>query len=249
MDLHGKQLRCNLLNKLGIVEVAPPLLTPCAGDRSLRGNVPIIYESLKDHSLKKGDTSTAKSTLNNDSSSSSSSSTNIFVAFASLFASHQKTHNDCPPQLDECSDTASSTSRTSLRSLSMGSEDEQDFSLADEYDEEAAHVSLISPMPKGVRFNPDVAVLQIPTRQEYSQRIKQHLWYTASQLQVMQQRNTIEFAADGFNVDQVCEEDEHYRSKTTGELIHPIHFEIAMVLRQRRGLPVETDMEELLKTF
>ena len=40
----------------------------------------------------------------------------------------------------------------------------------------------------------------------------------------MVERNTVEYASEGWNWKRVVEDDAMYRNVTTGELIHPIHI-------------------------
>ena len=72
-------------------------------------------------------------------------------------------------------------------------------------------------------FNEFVDVISIPTRNEYSQRVKARLWSTAVEIHLNATRNTIEFAADGWDWRSVTEDDQMLRCEETGELIHPIH--------------------------
>ncbi|CAB9524575.1 expressed unknown protein [Seminavis robusta] len=78
-----------------------------------------------------------------------------------------------------------------------------------------------------VHFDPQVSVIPIPTRHDYSNRIRGFLWDTPAQMQTNILRNTLEFSADGWDWNRVLEEDAHYFNPTTCQYIHPIHLEIA----------------------
>jgi hypothetical protein len=102
---------------------------------------------------------------------------------------------------------------------------------------------------RNLTFNETVSVVHIPRRDEYSKRIQSHLWHTSNSLQENIMRNTIEFAAEGWDWQSVLEEDDYIPCPESGELIHPVHCEIARLLRQQRGLPETADsMMELLNT-
>lgn len=76
-----------------------------------------------------------------------------------------------------------------------------------------------------IQFHTDVAVLPIPSRHEYSNRIKKCLWSDASEIQENAERNRVEFAWEGWSWTTVLEDDEMYVDATTGELVHPVWFE------------------------
>lgn len=75
-----------------------------------------------------------------------------------------------------------------------------------------------------VSLRNDVAVLPIPKREEYSDRIKERLWSSASELYLNAARNSIEFAAEGFNWRNATEDENMIVCDSSGELIHPIHL-------------------------
>lgn len=242
-DLRGDQLRLNLLNKLGISEPAQSGLSSVDGRRkpsrgSLLGRVHIFHEPLKDRS----------GYQDTDFKSEAARPNSLFTALAAVFASNghvkgpeekvkQLTILPSPPisslglarehqpPLDVCSDTSTSSTRS-------------------------LHDNDVLTSAK-VTFDETVTVIPIPQREEYSDRIRKHLWDSPEELQAMITKNSIEFAADGYDAQSVLEEDDHIVNPETGELVHPIHFEIAKVLLRERGLPLpeEGNVKELLKVL
>ena len=82
---------------------------------------------------------------------------------------------------------------------------------------------------KSVAFENAVTVHQIPTRHEFSGRIRNTLWTNAAEMQRNYNRNVIEFTAENWDYRQ-CLEEEHFFVAHNGELIHPVH------LQQERNL-------------
>lgn len=74
-------------------------------------------------------------------------------------------------------------------------------------------------------FNEDVAVCPIPMRNEYSKRIKDKLWSSPEEMMLNAHRNSVEFAAEGWDWRSAMEDENMYRSVQTNELIHPVHVE------------------------
>ena len=79
---------------------------------------------------------------------------------------------------------------------------------------------------RGLTFNDTVTVVPIPKRQEYSKRVRDRLWVNAQDLQVQAQRNALEFASEGWDWQNVFEDDSMYIDAVTGEKVHPVHCEI-----------------------
>lgn len=76
-----------------------------------------------------------------------------------------------------------------------------------------------------VRFNTVVSGVKIPSRNQYSRRIKQTLWRDRYELSEMVERNTTEFHAENYDWKQVVLDDEMYVDASSGERVHPCHVE------------------------
>uniref|UniRef100_A0A7S3Q3Z4 Uncharacterized protein n=1 Tax=Chaetoceros debilis TaxID=122233 RepID=A0A7S3Q3Z4_9STRA len=81
---------------------------------------------------------------------------------------------------------------------------------------------------KGVTIHKSVAVVPIPSRLEYSSRMRERLWTSSSDLASNAARNTIEFASEGWNWRNVIEDENMLVHQANGELIHPIHIHNAL---------------------
>jgi len=84
---------------------------------------------------------------------------------------------------------------------------------------------------KGTRitFCEKVDVVLIPTRHEYSNRIKSLIWSDPQELQENAMRNTREFAAEDWKWENAIEDESMYVCSFSGELIHPIHMQHHLV--------------------
>lgn len=74
-----------------------------------------------------------------------------------------------------------------------------------------------------IAFDDQVEVMPIPTRHEYSNRIKSRIWSNRYELQENAERNAVEFASEGWNWRTVTEDEGMYVCSVSGELVHPCH--------------------------
>lgn len=87
-----------------------------------------------------------------------------------------------------------------------------------------------------VHFKDTVSVLPIPSRYQYSERIKQQIWSNRIELREMAQRNMMEFEAEGFDWRNVVLENDMYIDAGNGTYVHPCH------VQQARRYPQITSM-------
>jgi hypothetical protein len=89
-----------------------------------------------------------------------------------------------------------------------------------------------------IAFVDEVDVLPIPTRHEYSDRIKSRIWSNRHELQENAERNAVEFASEGWNWQSVKEDDEMYICSASGELVHPAW--VGDIPKIERGVPAHS---------
>ena len=82
-------------------------------------------------------------------------------------------------------------------------------------------LSKASPQGRRIRFYQKVAVHSIPARHYYTDDIKQRIWCNMAELREMARRNTIEFAAEGYDWRRATEDDAMLLTPS-GERIHPV---------------------------
>ena len=228
-QLRGNQLRSNLLHKLGIVDTArlqPPIRYYRESSRGalLLDHVHILHEHLKDP--------VTSSRVEQDKTEKFQSNSAFFVALATAFSLN-------PQQRKEDSVDHTSTLPSPLP------EEKPDLDVCSDASDSSASAS---DDHRRVAFHDDVTVVLIPRRDEYSDRMRKCLWDSTQISQANIMRNTLEFAAERYEVKKVLEEEDFIRSPETGELVHPIHIEIAKFLRHERGLPETGNVEALLQT-
>jgi len=74
-----------------------------------------------------------------------------------------------------------------------------------------------------IAFNDAVSVVPIPMRNEYSSRIRRRMWSDRFEIFENAQRNTVEFAAEGWNWRNATEDEGMFVCSESGELVHPVH--------------------------
>lgn len=94
-----------------------------------------------------------------------------------------------------------------------------------------------------IAFQEDVEVIPIPTRYEYSDRIKSRIWSNRHELQENAERNALEFAAEGWNWRTVTEDDGMFICSVSGELVHPIHLQHLMQEEASMETPSQPSLE------
>lgn len=90
-----------------------------------------------------------------------------------------------------------------------------------------------------IAFQDQVEVLPIPTRYEYSDRIKSRIWSNRHELQENAERNALEFASEGWDWKQVKEDDHMFICSQSGELVHPVHLQHLMEQEEQSGPSLE----------
>ena len=84
----------------------------------------------------------------------------------------------------------------------------------------------ISKSSRRLKFNEEVNVVPIPMRTEYSTRIRSRIWSNAEEIHENAARNSVEFASEGWDWRNVCEDEEMYVCSVSGDLVHPVHFDM-----------------------
>ena len=80
-----------------------------------------------------------------------------------------------------------------------------------------------------VSLHKSVSVIPIPSRCEYSSLVRKRIWSSNAELCANAARNTVEFASEGWNWRNVIEDEGMLLHRASGELIHPIHVENALL--------------------
>jgi hypothetical protein len=77
-----------------------------------------------------------------------------------------------------------------------------------------------------VKFNETVDVVSIPSRHQFSNRIKNVYWSNRYELQENAQRNILEYEYEGWDYHNVVLDEDMYIDSSTGALIHPCHLSV-----------------------
>ena len=75
-----------------------------------------------------------------------------------------------------------------------------------------------------VHFDDVVSVVKIPSRYQYSDRIKKSIWSGKRELMEMAERNIIEFEYEDYDWRKAVLDDDMYVDSVNGELVHPCHL-------------------------
>jgi hypothetical protein len=116
--------------------------------------------------------------------------------------------------------------------------------IQEELKDHSEQSSLPPPCQK-IRFNPSASVVYIPSRNQYSNRIKKRIWTDRYELAEMVERNTLEFEYEGYDFNKVVLEEDMYVDSLNGELVHPCN--VFHDSNQQYGM--EEDKEDDLDEF
>jgi hypothetical protein len=75
-----------------------------------------------------------------------------------------------------------------------------------------------------ITFNNSVRVLPIPHHEAHSDRLRSRMWSDRYEIMSNVRRNTIEFAAAGWDWRNVYEDEMPHLCPKPGELVHPVHY-------------------------
>jgi len=81
---------------------------------------------------------------------------------------------------------------------------------------------LTTPYKNRIRFYNKVSVVRIPSRDQYPESIRKSIWGSMKEISENARRNSIEFAAEGWDWRRATEDHDMYVAPN-GERIHPIH--------------------------
>ena len=179
---------------------------------SRRDADPAIVHRTEDSVLGNARITTEPLKSNLSEETKSNSPTSVFWMIEGLFGKRKSS--------DENDDSSSAhDEKEDSPSLSMSVSSENDANSAD-----ALSVTDTGASRK-LKFNEQVEVCLIPKKEEYSKRVRVHLWNSPEEMAANAHRNTVEFAAEGWDWRNVMEDENMYRCLATNELIHPVHIE------------------------
>jgi len=75
-----------------------------------------------------------------------------------------------------------------------------------------------------ITFNNSVRVLPIPHHEAYSDRLRSRMWSDRYEIMSNVRRDTIEFAAAGWDWRNVYEDEMPHLCPKPGDLVHPVHY-------------------------
>jgi hypothetical protein len=206
---HDSAIRARLLNTLGIYKKLAPVRTSNESIRRkymMRGNVPPHYQPY--------------TTIHHGSSTSSSSAANVIGG---------KPVIPCQEPLKDQTSSSSPSSSLPPRLFWNPSFFSPTFSNSSP----STSAPTTSPPSSiggdgsgsgrgSIQFDSNVSVVVIPSRHQYSNRIKRCMWSNSSEIRENAERNAMEFRAEGWDWHSVLEDDDMYRNASTGELVHPV---------------------------
>ena len=76
-----------------------------------------------------------------------------------------------------------------------------------------------------IAFNSDVVVTPIPGHASYSQRVRERIWTSGTELYENAARNSYEFSAEGWKWETVTEDEEMIIDPSSGIKVHPCHYQ------------------------
>ena len=77
-----------------------------------------------------------------------------------------------------------------------------------------------------VQFNETVDILSIPSRHQFSNRIKRVYWSSKEEICSNAERNILEYEYEGWDYHNVVLDEDMYIDTATGALVHPCHLSV-----------------------
>jgi len=214
-NTNNNVIRSRLLNKLGIYDEC---------------RVRVANNSMEKQTQQAGSSSAAAAALSN----LSPSCTCVGTYSEPLKYDNEVNHNNNNNKSVVKPKTKSSFFNRFLGGATQQQEEEQHA----ESNTDSNNIKSVMDPNKGICFDETVVVVPIPMRNEYSARMKKRLWMNRLELLQNVHRNSIEFAAEGYDWHNVTEDDGMYKCSRSGKLIHPVHCR-RLILQQEstRSIP------------